>query len=72
MILQTTLIGSALGGLFRLAPEVIRLFDKRSERAHEPAMMDKNLEYDADRFKWQLQAVETRGRWCSMPQAWRH
>ncbi|SHO52824.1 hypothetical protein [Desulfopila aestuarii] len=62
MFLETTLIGSALGGLFRLAPEVIRLFDKRNERAHELAMMDKNLEYDAARHKWQLQAVETQGQ----------
>ena len=52
----------------------IRLLDKRSERKHELAMMDKNLEYDAARHKWQLQAVETQGqmvRWCSMLPAWR-
>jgi len=61
MILETILIGSALGGLFRLAPEVIRLLDKPSDRKHELAMMDKNLEYDAARHKWQLQSMETQG-----------
>jgi hypothetical protein len=40
-----TILGGLLGGLFRLAPEVIKLLDAKNERAHELAMQDKALEY---------------------------
>jgi len=33
-------IGSLFGGLFRLAPEVLKFFDKQNDRKHELAMMD--------------------------------
>lgn len=39
-----TLLGGLMGGLFRLAPEVFKFFDKKNDRAHELAMMDKTLE----------------------------
>lgn len=41
-----TLIGSLLGGVFRLAPEVIKWSDRKNERTHELAMFDKQLELD--------------------------
>ena len=41
-----TLLGGLLGGVFRLAPEVLKWFDRRSERGHELAMQDKALEFD--------------------------
>lgn len=44
-----TLLGSALGGLFRLAPEFMKWLDRKNERAHELAMFDKQIE--ADRLK---------------------
>ena len=37
-------IGSVLGGLFRLAPEVMKWLDKKSERDHELAMFDRHQE----------------------------
>lgn len=43
MILETLLSG-ALGGLLRLAPEVMKLFDRKSEREHELKMLA--LEHD--------------------------
>lgn len=41
-----TLIGGALGGLLRLAPEVLKWLDRKGERAHELAMQDKALEFE--------------------------
>lgn len=41
----SSILGGALGGVFRLAPEVIKFFDAKNERAHELAMQDKQLEF---------------------------
>jgi hypothetical protein len=46
-----TLLGTLFGGLFRLAPELLKWLDRRDDRAHELAMFDKQLE--ADKFKFQ-------------------
>lgn len=43
-----SLIGSLFGGIFRLAPEVLKLLDRKDERAHELAMLDK--QYDLDKL----------------------
>ena len=44
MILET-LGGGLLGGIFRLAPEVIKVFDSKNARSHELAMLDKELQF---------------------------
>lgn len=44
-----TLLGTLAGGLFRMAPEVLKWMDRKDERSHELAMFDKQLE--ADRLK---------------------
>lgn len=44
-----SLIGSLFGGLFRLAPELIKWADRKDERKHELSMFDKQL--DADKLK---------------------
>ena len=41
-----TLLGTVFGGLFRLAPEMLKWLDRKDERAHELAMFDKQLEAD--------------------------
>ena len=41
-----TLLGGLLGGAFRLAPEILKWFDRRGERGHELAMQDKALEFE--------------------------
>lgn len=41
-----TLLGGLLGGAFRLAPEVLKWFDRQGERVHELAMQDKALEFE--------------------------
>lgn len=43
MILEG-LFGGVLGGLLRMAPEVIKFFDRKDERKHELNMLDKQLE----------------------------
>lgn len=42
-------IGGALGGLLRLAPEVLKLLDRKNERKHEATMLDKNIEAEKAR-----------------------
>ena len=44
-----TLIGTLFGGLFRMAPEVLKWMDRKDERKHELSMFDKQME--ADRLK---------------------
>lgn len=41
-----TLLGGLLGGAFRLAPEVLKWLDRKSERHHELAMQDKALAFE--------------------------
>ena len=51
MILET-LGGGLLGGLFRLAPEVIKIFDAKNERSHELKMLEAEMAFaklDAER-----------------------
>ena len=40
-----TLFGGLLGGLFRLAPEVLKWLDKKDERSHELSMLDKEMAF---------------------------
>lgn len=37
----TASVGAIAGGLFRLAPEVLKLIDRKNEREHEAVMADK-------------------------------
>jgi len=37
----TASVGAIAGGLFRLAPEVLKLIDRKDERKHEAVMADK-------------------------------
>lgn len=39
-----TLFGSLLGGLFRLAPEVLKFMDKKNDRAHELDMFNAEMQ----------------------------
>lgn len=41
-----TLLGGLLGGAFRIAPEVLKLIDRKNERAHELKMQEKALEFE--------------------------
>lgn len=41
-----TLFGGLLGGIFRLAPEVLKWLDRKNERSHELFMQDRALEFE--------------------------
>lgn len=54
-----TLLGTLFGGLFRMAPEVLKWLDRKDERAHELAMFDKQLEADKLKAASAQQLAET-------------
>jgi hypothetical protein len=54
------ILGSLLGGLFRLAPEVLKFFDKANERKHELAMFQRQCELEAQRGAQKLQEIGAR------------
>lgn len=51
------ILGSLIGGAFRLAPEVLKWLDKKNERAHELAMFDRQCELEAQRGAQKLQEI---------------
>lgn len=57
MILES-LLGSLLGGAFRLIPEGMKLFERKDERKHELAMFDKQLEADRLRGKIAIEQAD--------------
>lgn len=50
------LLGSVFGGLFRLAPEVLKFLDKGNERKHELAMF--TLQTDLEKMRGQFKMEE--------------
>lgn len=40
-----TLLGSLLGGVFRIFPEIMKLWDAKDIRKHELAMLEKEMEF---------------------------
>jgi len=40
------IVGSLLGGIFRLVPETFKFLDRKNEREHELAMFDKQCELE--------------------------
>ena len=55
-ILSGGLLGSIFGGIFRLAPEVLKWLDKKNERAHELSMF--TLQTDLEKMRGQLKMEE--------------
>jgi hypothetical protein len=56
-----TLLGTLLGGAFRLAPELLKWLERKDERKHEQAMFDKQLEADKLKLAAAQRLEETRG-----------
>lgn len=50
------LLGSVFGGLFRLAPEVLKWLDKKDERSHELKMF--TLQTDLEKMRGQFKMEE--------------
>jgi len=53
-----TILGTLLGGAFRLIPEGMKLFERKDERKHELAMFDKQLQADLQRGKIALDQAD--------------
>ena len=53
-ILSGGLLGSIFGGVFRLAPEVLKFFDKKNERLHELNMFARQCELEQRRGQMKL------------------
>ena len=51
------LFGTIFGGLFRLAPEILKYFDKKSEREHELAMFSRQCELEQIRGQQKLAEI---------------
>lgn len=58
--LGSGVLGSIFGGLFRLAPEVLKWLDKKNERSHELNMFDRqcNLELQRGTFRMDEKYVD--------------
>lgn len=56
-LLSGGIFGSLLGGLFRLAPEVLKFFDKKNERAHELQMFNRQCELEQIRGQQKLAEI---------------
>jgi hypothetical protein len=55
-LLSGGLLGSIFGGLFRLAPEVLKFLDKKNERAHELQMF--TLQTDLEKMRGEFRMEE--------------
>lgn len=53
-----TLLGGVFGGLLRLAPEVLKLWDRKDERKHELSMIDRELEFAKTRAEVELRKAD--------------
>lgn len=51
------LFGTLLGGLFRLAPEILKWLDKKDERKHELSMLEYQLKADELRGKIAIDTI---------------
>jgi len=55
-MLSGGLLGSLFGGLFRLAPEVLKFFDKKNERTHELSMF--TIQTDLEKIRGEFKMEE--------------
>jgi len=55
-VLSGGIFGSLIGGLFRLAPEVLKWLDKKDERAHELLMFQRQC--DLEQLRGQIKLNE--------------
>jgi len=56
-ILSGGILGSIFGGLFRMAPEVLKYFDKANERKHELLMFTRQCELETLRGQQKLAEI---------------
>lgn len=61
-MLAETVLGGVIGGLLRLAPEVMKAWDRRNERKHELAMQDKALAFEELRGAQRMEEMRHEGQ----------
>lgn len=54
-----TLLGSLLGGVFRIVPEVMKMLDAKNEREHEAKMLEKEMEFAKIKGEIHMREQET-------------
>lgn len=52
------ILGFIFGGIFRLAPELLKWMDKKDERKHELSMVKMNMEADRLRAEMNIRQIE--------------
>ncbi len=57
MIVES-LVGGVFGGLLRLAPEVLKFFDKKNDREHELKMLSTEMEFAKIKAEQAMYAVD--------------
>jgi hypothetical protein len=53
-----TLLGGLFGGALRLAPELLKLWDRQGERKHELSLLDREFQFAQTRAEVELRQVE--------------
>jgi len=56
-LLSGGIFGSLLGGIFRLAPELLKFLDKKNERGHELEMFNRQCELEAQRGQQKMAEI---------------
>ena len=56
-ILGGGVLGSLIGGAFRLAPELLKWLDKKNERQHELAMFERQVDLEKTRGQIKLDEI---------------
>ena len=56
-IVSGGVFGGLLGGIFRLAPEILKYFDKKNEREHELLMFSRQCELEQLRGQQRLAEI---------------
>lgn len=54
-----TVLGGLFGGILRLAPEAIKLWDRKDERKHELNMLDRELDFAKVKAEAGVRAAES-------------
>jgi hypothetical protein len=61
-MIESTLLGGLLGGLFRFLPEVLKFFDAKNERKHELDMQDKAIKMQELKGNQRVEEIVTEGQ----------
>lgn len=54
-----TLLGGVFGGALRLAPELLKLWDRKDERKHELALLDREMEFAKTKAEVEMRRGDT-------------